>query len=356
MRQRHVVRLETRPPNIEGKGAVRQRQLVINALRMRPDRIIVGEVRGEEALDMLQAMNTGHDGSLTTIHANSPRDALYRLDTMIAMANLNIPDKAVRQQVASAVNLVIQVTRLADGTRRVTSISEITGMEQDVIAMQEIFSFQQSGIDKDGKVIGASGRPAFGPKCADKLATAGMPLPMDMFSHAHPVNEPRPGAEALMAARRSHVCRHAAGHRRRVLGLRRPARGAGSERALAPADLEAARQRRLRTELLKHAQQLSTVPAFDAVLHRSRCGLCARSRICSTQSGTNMTARHVPARLWRCARGAGVRRSVVTRHVLDARCGVAAASCRNAADLRAAHEAHAADTASSRNSFLKRWL
>ena len=151
LRQRHVVRLETRPPNIEGKGAVRQRQLVINALRMRPDRIIVGEVRGEEALDMLQAMNTGHDGSLTTIHANSPRDALYRLDTMIAMANLNIPDKAVRQQVASAVNIVIQVTRLADGTRRVTSISEITGMEQDVIAMQEIFSFQQSGIDKDGQ-------------------------------------------------------------------------------------------------------------------------------------------------------------------------------------------------------------
>ena len=148
LRQRHVVRLETRPPNIEGKGAIRQRQLVINALRMRPDRIIVGEVRGEEALDMLQAMNTGHDGSLTTIHANSPRDALYRLDTMVAMANLNIPDKAIRQQVASAVDLVIQVTRLTDGTRRVTSISEITGMEQDIIAMQEIFTFQQNGINQ----------------------------------------------------------------------------------------------------------------------------------------------------------------------------------------------------------------
>jgi pilus assembly protein CpaF len=190
LRQRHVVRLETRPPNIEGKGAVRQRQLVINALRMRPDRIIVGEVRGEEALDMLQAMNTGHDGSLTTIHANGPRDALYRLDTMIAMANLNIPDKAVRQQVASAINLVIQVTRLADGSRRVTSISEITGMEQDTIAMQEIFAFQQSGIDKDGKVIGRFRATGIRPKCADKIASAGFPLPMEMFSHTQPVNEP----------------------------------------------------------------------------------------------------------------------------------------------------------------------
>ena len=147
LRQRHVVRLETRPANIEGKGAVRQRQLVINALRMRPDRIVVGEVRGEEALDMLQAMNTGHDGSLTTIHANSPRDALYRLDTMVAMANLNIPDRAVRQQIASAVNLVIQVNRMSDGTRKVTSIAEITGMEQDVITMQEIFVFEKTGID-----------------------------------------------------------------------------------------------------------------------------------------------------------------------------------------------------------------
>jgi pilus assembly protein CpaF len=190
LRQRHVVRLETRPPNIEGKGAIRQRQLVINALRMRPDRIIVGEVRGEEALDMLQAMNTGHDGSLTTIHANSPRDALYRLDTMIAMANLNIPDKAVRQQVASAVNLVVQVTRMTDGTRRVTSIAEITGMEQDVIAMQEIFTFQQSGIDQQGRVIGRFRATGIRPKCADRIATAGMPLPMDMFSHVHPVNEP----------------------------------------------------------------------------------------------------------------------------------------------------------------------
>ena len=148
LNQPHVVRLETRPPNIEGQGAVRQRQLVVNALRMRPDRIIVGEVRGEEALDMLQAMNTGHDGSLTTIHANTPRDALYRLDTMVAMANLNIPDRAVRQQIASAVNLIIQVSRMADGTRKVTAISEITGMEQDVITMQEIFRFERTGLNR----------------------------------------------------------------------------------------------------------------------------------------------------------------------------------------------------------------
>jgi pilus assembly protein CpaF len=191
LRQRHVVRLETRPPNIEGKGGIRQRQLVINALRMRPDRIIVGEVRGEEALDMLQAMNTGHDGSLTTIHANSPRDALYRMDTMIAMANLNIPDRAVRQQVASAVNIVIQVTRLTDGSRRVTSVSEITGMEQDVIAMQEIFHFHQNGINEAGKVIGAFKATGVRPKCADRIAATGRQLPMDMFSHIHPVNQAR---------------------------------------------------------------------------------------------------------------------------------------------------------------------
>ena len=190
LRQRHVVRLETRPPNIEGKGAIRQRQLVINALRMRPDRIIVGEVRGDEALDMLQAMNTGHDGSLTTVHANSPRDALYRLDTMVAMASLGIPEKAIRQQVASAINLIIQVTRLTDGTRRVTSISELTGMEQDVITMQEIFTFQQTGINPTGQVVGRFKATGIRPRCADRLATAGMPLPMDMFSHTHPVNDP----------------------------------------------------------------------------------------------------------------------------------------------------------------------
>jgi pilus assembly protein CpaF len=187
LRQKHVVRLETRPPNIEGKGAVRQRQLVINALRMRPDRIVVGEVRGEEALDMLQAMNTGHDGSLTTIHANTPRDALHRLDTMVAMANLNIPDKAVRQQISSAVNIVIQINRMSDGTRRVTSVSEITGMEQDVITMQEIFAFKKTGIGEDGRVIGAFRATGIRPKCSDQLATAGFPLPMTMFEHTYQV-------------------------------------------------------------------------------------------------------------------------------------------------------------------------
>src|SRR5712675_2208922 len=154
LHQEHVARLETRPPNVEGKGTVRQRQLVINALRMRPDRIIVGEVRGEEALDMLQAMNTGHDGSLTTVHANTPRDALGRLETMVAMANLNIPESAIRRQISSAIQVVVQQTRLSDGSRKVTSISEITGMEGDVITMQEIFLFEKIGITQDGKVIG----------------------------------------------------------------------------------------------------------------------------------------------------------------------------------------------------------
>jgi pilus assembly protein CpaF len=187
LRQRHVVRLETRPANIEGQGAVRQRQLVVNALRMRPDRIILGEVRGEEAIDMLQAMNTGHDGSLTTIHANSPRDALYRLDTMVAMANLNIPDRAVRQQVASAVNILVQVSRMADGSRKVTAISEITGMEQDVITMQDIFLFERTGLNPDGKVTGRFRATGVRPKCAERLQSAGMPLPTDMFAHVHAV-------------------------------------------------------------------------------------------------------------------------------------------------------------------------
>jgi pilus assembly protein CpaF len=154
---------------------------------MRPDRVVIGEVRGEEALDMLQAMNTGHDGSLTTIHANSPRDALYRLDTMVAMANLNVPDKAIRQQVASAVNLLVQVSRLSDGTRKVTSISEITGMEGDVITMQEIFKFEQQGIDAKGSVCGRFRATGIRPKCADRLAHTGLSLPMDMFEHQHPI-------------------------------------------------------------------------------------------------------------------------------------------------------------------------
>jgi pilus assembly protein CpaF len=183
LRQRHVVRLETRPANIEGKGAVRQRELVINALRMRPDRIVMGEVRGEEALDMLQAMNTGHDGSLTTIHANSPRDALHRLDTMVAMANLNMPDKAIRQQVASAVNLVVQISRQSDGTRRVTGLAEVTGMEGEVITMQDLFLFERTGITPEGRVTGKFRATGIRPKVSDKLAAAGFPLPATMFEH-----------------------------------------------------------------------------------------------------------------------------------------------------------------------------
>jgi len=181
------VRLETRPANIEGKGAVRARELVVNALRMRPDRIIVGEVRSEEALDMLQAMNTGHDGSLTTVHANSPRDALYRLDTMVAMANLNIPERAVRQQISSAINLIVQVSRMADGTRKVTGIAEITGMEGDVITMQDIFVFERQGLGPDGKVRGRFRATGIRPKCNDRLAAAGTPLRMDMFEHVKAV-------------------------------------------------------------------------------------------------------------------------------------------------------------------------
>jgi pilus assembly protein CpaF len=188
LRQRHVVRLETRQPNIEGQGGIRQRQLVINALRMRPDRIIVGEVRGEEAVDMLQAMNTGHDGSLTTIHANSPREALYRLDTMAAMADLNIPDKALRQQVASAINLVIHLARLSDGTRKVTNISEITGMEGDVISMQDIFLFERTGLGPDGRVRGRFVATGVRPKAAERLLLSGVDLPAQLFELVHVVN------------------------------------------------------------------------------------------------------------------------------------------------------------------------
>jgi pilus assembly protein CpaF len=183
LRQRHVVRLETRPPNIERQGAVRQRDLVVNALRMRPDRIIVGEVRSEEALDMLQSMNTGHDGGLTTIHANSPRDALYRLDTMVAMSNFNIPEKAVRQQTASAINLIVQVTRLSDGTRKVTGINEVTGMEGEMVSMQDIFVFERTGLRRDGKVCGRFRATGIRPKCSERLASFGIQLPVDMFEH-----------------------------------------------------------------------------------------------------------------------------------------------------------------------------
>src|SRR6201988_917624 len=181
MKQEHVVRLETRPPNIEGKGAVRQRQLVINSLRMRPDRIIVGEVRGEEAFDMLQAMNTGHEGSLTTVHANAHRDALARIENMVSMANLNIPERAVRHQIASAVHAVIQIARLSDGTRKVVTVSEITGMDDESIAMQDIFSFARTGIDESGKVRGAFRATGIRPQFAERLATSGARLRPALF-------------------------------------------------------------------------------------------------------------------------------------------------------------------------------
>jgi pilus assembly protein CpaF len=187
LQQRHVVRLETRPANIEGKGEIRQRQLMINALRMRPDRVVVGEVRGEEALDMLQAMNTGHDGSLTTVHANSPRDALYRLDMMIAMANLNLPPRAIRQQIASALNLIVQIARLSDGSRRVTAISEIAGMEGDVITIQDLFVFEKSGVTPEGKVTGRFRATGIRPRCSERLTAAGHKLGAEMFEQVQHV-------------------------------------------------------------------------------------------------------------------------------------------------------------------------
>jgi pilus assembly protein CpaF len=181
LQQPHVVRLETRPPNIEDKGEVTQRDLVRNALRMRPDRIVIGEVRGGEAIDMLQAMNTGHDGSLTTIHANTPRDALARLETMIQMTGMRLSDRAMRQQIAAAINLVVQVARLSDGTRRITAISEITGMEGETITMQEIFLFERTGVDSQGQVIGRFRPTGIRPRFAERLKTCGLQLPRVFF-------------------------------------------------------------------------------------------------------------------------------------------------------------------------------
>jgi pilus assembly protein CpaF len=186
--QENLVRLETRPPNVEGQGAIRQRQLLINCLRMRPDRIILGEVRGEEAFDMLQAMNTGHEGSMATIHANTTRDALTRLESMVAMSNLNLPEKTVRQQIAAALTIVVQVSRLSDGTRKVVSVSEITGMEENVISMQEIFTFNKKGIGPDGKVIGTFQPTHIRPKFLERLRVAGIFLPPSLFEATTEVN------------------------------------------------------------------------------------------------------------------------------------------------------------------------
>ena len=183
LRQPHCVRLETRTANVEGAGAVSQRLLLINALRMRPDRIIMGEVRGAEAIDMLQAMNTGHDGSLTTLHANTPRDALARLETMISMAGLNLPEKGMRQQIASAINVVVQVGRLTDGGRKIISISEISGMEGDVITMQDIFVYEREGIDAQGQVIGRFRATGIRPRFTERLKAYGIELPMSLFAN-----------------------------------------------------------------------------------------------------------------------------------------------------------------------------
>jgi pilus assembly protein CpaF len=182
LKQRHVVRLECRPPNSDGKGAIQARQLVINSLRMRPNRIVVGEVRGEEALDMLQAMNTGHDGSMTTVHANTPRDGITRMETMAMMANLNLPEKAIRRQIASAISLVVQIARFSDGTRRVTHMTEITGMESDVVSMQDLFLFEKQGVSPDGHVLGTFNSTGIRPKFAERLKASGVDLSSNLFS------------------------------------------------------------------------------------------------------------------------------------------------------------------------------
>jgi pilus assembly protein CpaF len=186
--QWHVARLETRPPNVEGKGAIRQRELVINALRMRPDRIVVGEVRGEEALDMLQAMNTGHDGSLTTIHANNPRDGIGRLEVMVGMANSNMGVRAVRQQIASAVDVFIQVSRMSDGTRRITHITECVGMEGEQVTTQDVFNFIRTGLSEDGRVLGRFQPTGVRPRFYERLAASGIRLPASVFETVMEIN------------------------------------------------------------------------------------------------------------------------------------------------------------------------
>jgi pilus assembly protein CpaF len=181
LKQKHVVRLECRPAESDGREAVRARELVRNSLRMRPNRIVVGEVRGEEALDMLQAMNTGHDGSLTTIHSNSPRDALARLETMAMMANLNLPEKSIRRQIASAVSLIVQVARFSDGTRRLTHVTEVTGMESDIITLQDLFLFEKQGVSPEGRTVGAFYATGIRPKFSERLKSMGFELPANMF-------------------------------------------------------------------------------------------------------------------------------------------------------------------------------
>jgi pilus assembly protein CpaF len=181
LKQPHLARLETRPPNIEGEGAIRQRELLINCLRMRPDRIIVGECRGEEALDMLQAMNTGHDGSMTTVHANTPRDVMARLEVMVTLANGNLHLNAIRHQIASAVDLIVQVARLSDGSRRVINITEVTGMEGEVVTLQDLFVFEKRGMTPEGRVIGRFAATGIRPKFYERVVAAGIPLPHDLF-------------------------------------------------------------------------------------------------------------------------------------------------------------------------------
>jgi pilus assembly protein CpaF len=187
MRQEHVVRLETRPPNMEGHGAIRQRELMINALRMRPDRIVLGEVRGEETLDMLQAMNTGHDGSLTTIHSNSPRDALARMETMCMMGEIKLPDKAIRAQIASAVHVIVQVARMSDGTRRITHITELTGAYGETVSMNDLFLFEKKGLDSNGKLKGRFYSTGIMPRFSEKLLAAGFTMPSGFLSHSFEV-------------------------------------------------------------------------------------------------------------------------------------------------------------------------
>ncbi len=184
IKQRHVARLECRPPNVEGKGAIRQRELVINALRMRPDRIILGEIRGEEALDMLQAMNTGHDGSITTVHANTPRDAISRLETMCLMGSVALPEKAIRAQIASAIHIIIQASRMSDGSRRITHISEVTGTSGDIVSMQDLFLFERQGLAGNGKVKGRFYATGIVPKFAEKLKAAGIPLNLESLDES----------------------------------------------------------------------------------------------------------------------------------------------------------------------------